>query len=176
VTALIAALGGVRASVFAALAVLAWSVAVFVSFQNIAQRASHAEYRAEVAKDKENAATALADAIADVREKDAGAQRQVAELDARYQQEIEDAKANADRTIAALRDGTLVLRKRLAATGCSSRPENTAPSSGSNDQEGSGLREEDVRFLVLESQRADQHTRQLTACQAYIDALSKPER
>jgi len=175
VTALIAALGGVRASVFAAAALAGWIIVGLFYVQHARQEASHANYRTEVAIEGQKAATALAEAIEGAMQAERAHRQRVAEIDAAYQKEIDDAKANADRTIADLRSGALVLRKRLAATGCPARGDG-APASGGNDPQETGLREEDVRFLVLESQRADQHTRQLTACQAYIDALSKPER
>lgn len=169
-TGLIAALGGVRASAFAAAALAGWLTVGAYVVLHARQSASHADYRTEVAQEREKAATELAEALAASREADQAHAQAIAELDAKYQQEIADAQANAERTIADLRSGALVLRKRLAAGECPAE-HHSRPAGGRDDRAATGLRVEDAEFLVRESQRADQNTRQLSACQAYVRTL-----
>ena len=79
-----------------------------------------------------------------------------------------DTKANAERTIADLRAGTLKLRNRFT---CPAKATEVAGSSeGDNGTSEAGLLGADAEFLISEAERADKVVNQLTACQNVLKA------
>jgi prophage endopeptidase len=141
----------------------------------------HVEHQArvaEVAGIKRTHAEELAKAHqeradAEQRARDIEAQRaaDMAALDAQHTKEMNDAKADADRTIADLRAGTLRLRERFTCP--ASTAAGTAGQAGTSTSLGDaaaryGLQPEDAEFLLSEAERADEVTVQLRACQAIV--------
>lgn len=97
----------------------------------------------------------------------------MAALDERFTHEIETAKRRAAADLAAVRDGTVRLRDRFTCTPTPAGPSGTAADPGAttgvgDDAQAGGLRREDAAFLISESDRADEVTRQLQACQAIV--------
>jgi prophage endopeptidase len=100
---------------------------------------------------------------------------EMAALDAKYTQEITDAKTQAERDIAAVRAGELRLRNRFtcaADTASPSRGAGTAAAGTSlgDDTRQAGLQIADAEFLVRLADESDTVVRQLTACQAIVAA------
>lgn len=94
----------------------------------------------------------------------------MAAIDAQHQKDFANEKAKTDSTIAALLDGTLRLRKRLAAihtTTCAVSNTSTCASS-SDDTASVGLQQSDAELLVRYAAEADAITDQLRACQAIV--------
>lgn len=147
--ALIGLLGGVRATVFAALAAaaLSWGGWQWVA-KNSAQKALNEE---RVAQIKEDARTIEQMAALYTEKVDAVAK---ATKDAEAIRNAQ--KADYERTIRNLRNGAVVVRDRFS---CPSRPTESPsdPGAPSGASEG-GLRGEDVEFLLSEAKRADELT------------------
>lgn len=93
-------------------------------------------------------------------------------LDARFTEELNDAKREADDLVAAVRADERRLRNRFtcpAATG--SAGSGTSPGASVGDAgEESGLRTADAEFLIRLAAEADQVVTQLRACQAIVAA------
>lgn len=164
--AVIALLGGVRATIFAALMLAAAAVAGVQSW-----RLDHAH--AAQAK-AERAAAVATIAASEAARKEEQARAGVFDAIARaYERGKSDGKAAADSVLAGVRDGTYVLRDKFR---CPARPAGQiATGAGSRDDaEGAGLSDTDVQFLVRFAAEADDVVRQLTACQAVIEADRAP--
>lgn len=134
---------------------------------------------AEVTKLQQQQALALAaankattDAQQAARDTEAKRASDMADLDAHYTEELNNAKANADRTIADLRAGTVRLRQRFTCkpnTSSSSQAGKAGTGTGLGaGQSACGLSAEDAGFLVSEAKRADAVVVQLQACQAIV--------
>jgi hypothetical protein len=128
---------------------------------------SHVEHEARVAevndlkrKDAEALATAnkeRADAEQAARDVEAKRVADMAALDANYQKELSDAKADADATIAGLRAGTVRLRDRFHCAAHPSAVPSTAKASTSPSgaDDATGLQPADAGFLVRLVKDAD---------------------
>lgn len=109
--------------------------------------------------------------------KEAEHAKHVAAIDAKGQEGIRNAQVKADRDIAAIRAGNLVmrdagLRPRLGCPGSGDgAPGAAAAGAGLGDGEaGAQLqRQADAAFLRGEAGRADRVVEQLTACQAIVE-------
>jgi hypothetical protein len=91
-------------------------------------------------------------------------------VDKAYQRGLTNGKAAADRVLADRDAGRLVLRDKFKCP-AQRGPAQAAAGTGSGDgQEGAVLSVEDQDFLVRLATEADDNVRQLTACQAVIEA------
>lgn len=158
-------------------AVLPYLVAVVVAFAaalGCYEFGVHVEHLARVAEvtdlkkqqsDQLAAANkAMADAQQAAREVEQKRVDDMAALDANYQKELSDAKADADATIAGLRAGTVRVRSRFkcATPHPSAVPAATASSaSAAAVDEGAGLQAADAGFLVRLAEQADAAVRAL---------------
>jgi prophage endopeptidase len=140
---------------------------------------ANAAWEAKVATMQRDQAEALAKAHqeradAEQRARDIEAKRaaDMAALDAQHTKEMNDAKADADRTIADLRAGTLRLRERFTCPASTRTVPATAQAgTGTSLGDGAaahGLQREDAEFLVRESAAATNEALKLKACQAII--------
>jgi hypothetical protein len=97
----------------------------------------------------------------------------MAALDARYNQEMTDAKRETETLAAAVRAGELRLRNRFTCPSTSASAGVPAAGTGSSVNPATasgGLRNEDAELLIRLAAEADDVVRQLTACQAIITA------
>lgn len=161
---LAAALGGVRASLFAGLAVVAL---VFGGVQTFRLNAAH--HSLEVQK------LALVKSAKDFAEWKLKAEKEkaeaVASIDKQHREEQARAKYQADRTIAELRDGTRKLRNRLTCP-AQGKSDSDAPPIGGVDGEGArGLTEEDAEFLVREAADSDRKSIKINSLIDVIEEL-----
>lgn len=161
--ALLKLIGGVRAAVFACLLLVA---SAFLIWQTVALNRTQAAFDAHLLADK--AATATAQEVARATEQAWSEAHYNAVYTLEKQRIKREAKTNS--TIAGLRAGTLRVRNRFT---CQAVPGAAAPTTGGDDAQGSGLRPEDAEFLVRESDRADDYTEQLAACQAVVTSYRK---
>jgi hypothetical protein len=129
---------------------------------------------AQVATLRAEYATATAKAEADARAKEHASAQRMAQTAAYYQQELDDAKQDADRTIAGLRAGDLRLRKRWtcpAGTGVSTTVAGTAGADAA-----AKLRDEDPQRAIRDAsasrlvQYGAEADAQIRALQAVIRA------
>lgn len=140
---------------------------------------ANATWEAKVAKMERDQAEALAKAHqeradAEQHARDIEAQRaaDMAALDEQHTKEMNDAKADAERTIADLRAGTLRLRERFTCSaGARQVPGSTQAGTSTSVGDGAathGLQREDAEFLVRESADATSEALKLKACQAIV--------
>lgn len=94
-------------------------------------------------------------------------QQLVTAADAEYQEKLENERKNADSIIAGLESNSLRIKARFKCPVSSA----AGSSSGSNDQAGAGLQDQDAKDIIRESARADEVVLQLQECQAYISAI-----
>lgn len=141
-------LGGVRASLFAALALLALG---FGGVQTA--RLAHSQHALEV---QTLALEVNAKDFAEWKlQKEAEKAAAIAALDKKHREEQKHVQDEADRTIASLRDGNLQLRKRFS---CPSKeqPSSTDPTVSGADGEGEGgLTQQDAEFLIRQAEDSD---------------------
>lgn len=98
---------------------------------------------------------------------------ELAAIDKKNTEVMNNAKEDYERTIADLRAGNLQLRKRFTCPGTST----TQPPGGvDNAEEATGLQREDGEFLISEAERADGVARQLNAAIEIIEELLKPQK
>lgn len=174
-TTLIALLGGIRATVFAALALLALSVAGVQSYRlNTAQKAT-AILAAKWAQADTDRAQALTRSALDALEVEHTRAAAVNAAATAYEQGKQDGQAAADALRTAVDAGTLVLRNRFR---CPVAPAPGVPTTVTGTGRGDGaaqavLSAADQGFLVRIGAEADDLARQLTACQAVIVADRK---
>lgn len=161
-------LGGVRASIFAAIAVV---VLVFGGVQTL--RLSAANHRAEVQ------ALALQVNAKDFAEwklkQEAAAAAAVAEIDRKHREEQQSVQDKADRVVADLRNDVVQLRKRFT---CPPRGESGSsdPSIGGVDAERiGGLTDEDAEFLVREAADSDRKSVKINALIDIIEEYLRKE-
>lgn len=125
------------------------------------------------AKLNEQAAIKYGDMQKKYRELEAAYVKEIAALDKRYQEKLKDAEKKSTNTIAALRIGTIQLRKRFQCPDVNSRlPEDNRNAGLDHGKTESGLRREDAEFLISEADRADKIVIQLQTCQQIIDVIS----
>ncbi|MGJ8514679.1 hypothetical protein R84981_001124 [Carnimonas sp. R-84981] len=121
--------------------------------------------------------TAISEAQWQSRMRDVELKRQALadSVESHYLQEEQHGTDTTERTISYLRRGTLKLRRQLAARDATNRLIAAQHSSTARDhgQTPSGLREQDAEFLIRFADTADSRTRQLSACQTYLDGLSR---
>lgn len=140
---LVAMLGGIRATVFAAVAVLAL---IGSGVQTVRlDRAQDKIVEMQLAQSEANEKHQR-----ELREKEAAMAKALHEAAAKSLQEQEDAKENHDRAIERVRAGQL--RDRFT---CPRGPSDTGTPSGAAGEERRGLLEEDAEFLISEAHRAD---------------------
>ncbi|WP_421793542.1 lysis system i-spanin subunit Rz [Hydrocarboniphaga effusa] len=144
-------------------AMSAWVQSLKDRIADLQQQLSNTQLQHE--QQAREASDALALAHAEIRELEHGHAQRLADIDSRHQQEFADAQTAADRTVADLRNGTVRLRKQLAAASCPAGLQFAGPSPGVNE-EAPGLRPEDAGFLV---RLADECDADLRAAQAVID-------
>lgn len=121
--------------------------------------------------DKQAADLAIARADAEhlARQAERNSALAMAAIDKAYQQGKTDGKAQADRTIADLRNGNARLRERFTCPPAGNDMPDTAGTTGSSDAgEARGLQRDDAEFLIRYAERADEVVHQLQACQAII--------
>lgn len=85
----------------------------------------------------------------------------------KYEQELTNASKQHAADVAAIRAGTLRLRDNAGRASCPA-PQTPSTSGGSDGSTGCELSQQFTEFLLSEADRADQYTRQLTACQQVI--------
>jgi hypothetical protein len=153
------------------LAVGAYEFGVHVEHQ--ARLAEVTGLKTEAALSLAAANKSAADAQQAARDIEAKRVADMSAIDTQYQTELNNAKADADNTIAGLRAGTLSVRSRLtcprpglSGTGTSTTP--GASASSAADASAYGLQDEDVEFLLREADRADAVTLQLRALQDVV--------
>lgn len=168
--AVIGALGGVRAAVFAGLCALLLAAVGVQSWRLDSAQDDLAAEQLKVAQATAVAAIAARDAESDARAQERRHTEEFAALSGRLVQENEDAHAEVDRLLAGLRDGTQRLRARFQCPTAPGVPGAPAGAGGSDAAADAGLRGADAEFLVRESERADDVVRQLTTCQALLQA------
>lgn len=157
----IAALGGLRATVFAALA-LALLVAAGVQTWRLggAQDALAALQLA--------ATRAEADAQRDAREQEREHAQQFAAIAGRLVTENENAEAEVDRLLAGLRDGTERLRRRFQCPAAPGVPGAAAGAGGGGEAAEAGFGAADAAVALRIARDGDDAIRQLSACQALL--------
>ena len=98
-------------------------------------------------------------------------QEAIATVDTHYQEKIKNEKVSTDRTIADLRSGALVLRKRLAAQTLPGPvlPGTAASPGGGDGQAPTGLQVPDGEFLIRFADECNAVVNQLDAAQAVIE-------
>lgn len=87
-----------------------------------------------------------------------------------YQRGLQDGKAAVEGTVADLRADNLQLRKRFQCPAASPAGATATSAAGGDGEAQPGLSRADAEFLVRLAGEADDAVRQLTACQAVIDA------
>ncbi|MGJ8518185.1 hypothetical protein [Carnimonas bestiolae] len=96
-------------------------------------------------------------------------------IESHYLQDEQHGADTTERTISDLRRGTLKLRRQLAARDATDSLIAAQHPSAARDygQTPGGLRQKDAEFLIRFADTADSRTRQLSACQEYLDGLSR---
>lgn len=161
--AVIALIGGVRATMFAVLALALGTAAGIQTW-----RLDHAQ--AAQAKAEKAAVTAQFAASESARKEEQSRAQAVDAIARAYERGRSDGKAAADNVLAGVADGTYVLRDRFRCPASRPAGEIAAGPSGRDGAEGAGLSDTDVQFFVRFAADADDVVRQLTACQAVIEA------
>lgn len=161
---IVLALGGLRATAFAGLALV---LAIALGVQTV--RLSSA--RETLAEEKLATVSAKVEAEKAAREREREHAQEFAAIAGRLVTENEDAKAQTDRLLAGLRDGTERLRRRFQCPATLGVPADPAAASGSDGAAATGLLAEDAVVLVREAERADAIVRQLTACQTTLQKV-----
>jgi prophage endopeptidase len=97
---------------------------------------------------------------------------QIAAIDVRHQEQLNNEKDKLDAAIAGLRAGTVQLRKRFACDASASGVVPSVATSTSNGDAaaGRGLQGADAELLIREAATADEIVLQLQACQAVVAA------
>jgi len=170
----IALLGGVRATVFAALALLALSVAGVQSYRlNTAQKAM-AILAAKWAQADTERAHALTQSALDALDAEHTRAKAVNAAATAYEQGKQDGQAADAALRDAVDDGRLVLRDKFrcpaAAAGVSDPPARAGVGNGAGAAIFSAA---DQQFLVRIGNEADDIARRLNACQAVITAYQQ---
>lgn len=146
----------------AALAVMQWMAVN-------EQRGRNTQLQGELDAYALREARAAVEAIESAQAREHRLNEQMHLIDLVHEEEMRNALAKKDATIACLRNGTCRVRDRFT---CPKPTTGKATDPGVSDgAEASGLRIEDAEFLVSESERADANTRQLTQCQATVSRL-----
>ena len=129
-------------------------------------------YELKLAEQAKANADALASAHFKARVQEMAAAVQLADIDAKHQQELKDAQTRTERTIAELRAGNIRLRDELASAECAlAGVSDIATGTGQRDAACTGgLRPEHAEFLIRFADRADEVTMQLQAAQDVIRA------
>jgi hypothetical protein len=155
--------------IIAILAFVGFEAGIYWWGDSTGRTAVTAKYEAIIAARDKSDADAKQKATDDARKAEQDHAAALAAIAAQHQQEMQDAKAQTDKTLADLRDGNLRLRSRLAAaTSDQHLPGAAAGSSGSDPSQSTGLQPADVQFLVQLAADADDAVRQLNACQAVV--------
>ncbi len=152
-----------RVFVYALGLIVAFCAGAWVGYQPGAVRAERAERALAMAQ--RDAAQQVALAQEQARAAEQRMTEQLAAVDARYRQEIEDAKATGERVAADLRASTLRLRREWA--GCETARLSDAAAASPERDALAGLRAEAAGRIVRIGREADD---QLRACQAVIRA------
>lgn len=159
----VALLGGVRASIFAGLAVLAL---LFGGVQTA--RLAYTDHKLEVQT------LALKANAADFAEWKLKAEREKAEAVAgiakKYLEDRQRDKATSDRIIAGLRNDTLQLRKRFTCEAPRHGGATSPDSSGAGAEGTGGLTKDDAEFLIRFAEDSDRKSRKINAL---IDVLEE---
>ncbi|MNK29198.1 Bacteriophage lysis protein [compost metagenome] len=134
----------------------------------------NADHRADLARiDGENKA-ALARVTQEARDKEAADQAAMAALDEKHFKELQNEKANSERTIAGLRSGAIRVREQYT---CPRASDSSAPggvpqassSPGMGDgSTGRGFGAEDAAEVIAAADTGDRWATQLLACQAIV--------
>lgn len=131
---------------------------------------SDARWQAKEAATKAAYDRQLADREAQARTVEQEAVARVNDIEKKRHDEAEAAQAAYDRLLEDYRHGAVRLRDRFTCPAAASVPAAASGTAGSQPAQGGGLQPEDVRFLVSEAKRADEVTRQLSACQVILQA------
>jgi len=159
VHALVKLLGGVRASVFAAVALVALAAAGIQSW-----RLSGAE--AELVALDQRAKAEAAVAAENLRLKTA----EIKALQAKFKEIEDEAQAERDRLLADLADGRRRLRERFQ---CPAAPAPAGAAGGGDGAGQGGLLAADGEFLVRFAAECDAVARRLTLAQDYIESIQR---
>ena len=166
VRALVALLGGWRATGFAVVALML-GAALWVQNERLeAARVGRAE--TEVAR-----ALAVAAAEHAAREAEQTLQKAMNVADNQYQRGLKDGKAAADRLLADRDAGRVQLRDKFRCPASVPVPGEPGTAGVGDGGEGAVLSRADQDFLVRLAEEADRNTRQLAACQAVIRAYEE---
>ena len=146
--------------------------------------AERVTWQAKLETQMQQANSALEAAQSAARKAEQEHAQQLADISANYQQELQDASKQHAVDVAAIRAGTLRLRDPGSHPhACESGVSQTSsPAGGRDDQANSGLPGPDAGvlsdsaagFIVGEADRADRLAKQLSACQAVINADRAP--
>ena len=141
-------------------------------------------WQAKLQDQTQQANAALQAAQSAARKEEQDHAQQLSDISANYQKELQDASKQHAADVAAIRAGTLRLRDPGARPhACAGGVSQASTAAGRrDDQAGSGLpgpadgvlSDTAVEFLVSEADRADRLAKQLSACQAVINADRAP--
>lgn len=133
------------------------------------------EWESKISKMQEQHANELTKQTQHTRDQERRHAQDLVDIDHDYQAKIENDKQIIDSTIAALRAGTIRMRKQLAAPTATDTtlPQTNASTCQRDAGEATGLQPTDAEFLIRFAADADAITEQLTACQAVILADRK---
>lgn len=150
-------------------------IGVFYGGYNHGVNVTNDQWKAEWAKRDVQDLQAKEQFTALARATEQAATDAIEKIDEAYAKGQEDANSKAQAVIDSLKSDNSRLRKRFTCTstntntgGLSTAADSTSQHHG---QETGGLQREDAAFLIRESERADTVTRQLSACQQWIDAV-----
>ncbi len=165
---IVAMLGGVRASIFAGLALL---LLTFGTAQTLRLHSAQMDLQVQTMALEVSAKNFAEWKLKAEAEKAAA----IAEVDKKHREEQARVKDQADRTIAELRSGNLQLRKRFT---CPSQRQSgsTDPTVSGADGEGEGgLTEQDAEFLVREAADSDRKSVKINSLIDVIEEMLRKQ-
>lgn len=165
---LVALLGGVRATAFAGLALLAL---LFGGVQTARLNSAHHQLEVQALALEVSAKKFAEWKLQQEAEKAAA----IAAIDKKHREEQARVKSESDRTIAGLRNGNLQLRKRFS---CPSQGESGSPSptlGGTHGEGAGGLTKEDAELLVREAADSDRKSIKINSLIDVIEEFLKKQ-
>lgn len=138
--------------------------------RNDGKKIERVEWQAREKKADDAAAVELKKVTDDATKKERASAAAVAVISGQFQQELKHERTKKDRIISDLRAGTVRLRDPGTRHPLSSNPVPTTGTGPGRCDAGPGtdFSREASEFLVSEASRADEITRQLTACQKIV--------
>ncbi len=162
-------LGGVRASIFAGLALL---LLTFGTVQTLRLHSAQTDLQVQTMALEVSAKNFAEWKLKAEAEKAAA----IAEVDKKHREEQARVKDQADRTIAELRTGNLQLRKRFTCpTQGQSGSSNPSVSGADGEGEG-GLTQQDAEFLSRQAEDSDRKSVKINALIAVIEEMLTPPK